>query len=646
MTAYAVAAWLVLQGAEVTFEPLGLPEWAMRATIVAALAGLPVVFSLAWLIAIESNRLVLDLPLWRGEGEDAARGPRSADALALAIVASALLAWGWSVSTLLANPDVSRQPVPAMLPDSIAVLAFENLGGREETAYFAAGLAEEILNLLAGLNELEVAARTSSFRFRDAQLDVTEVADLLRVKHVLEGSVRQEGNQIRVRATLVDGSNGYHTWSKTYERTLDDIFGIQEQIARAVVDELKVALSMESVAQLKRRPTDAVGAYVYYLQGLDQLRRSPSAAAMRRAAALFADALAIDADFAAAYAGVCQAKLGLYEVTSTVDDFDAAEQACTRARALQGQVEPEVELAFARLYRQRGWYERALVSVDQVLALDEGNVEALVERGEILAQQDRNEVALASFDQAIARRPADWRGHEARAAQLYRAERYREAAEAYEYVNRLAPDVASGFAGKGAAYWMLGELPRARAAFERSLALATTRQGLTNTGIYYFYSGDYTQAVQMQRRAIELAPDDHALWGRLGDAQRFVPSEHPRVQGTFERAVELAQASLEVNANDWWTLSLLGLYYTRLDQVDTGLPLLERGVEMSGGNAEVLYYQGLVRLAAGDAVGALDALESAVEANESYRILVAQDPDLQVLRDSPRFASLLRPSGT
>ena len=270
MAMYCVTAWVVLQLAEVTFEPLGLPDWAMRAVVLAAIAGVPIAFLLAWIIDIRPEGLIFDVPFWTAGGKRI-RPARKSDLLYALLLVGSLMGGSFLAVDLLlddftetaamtdaapAEPQESAQPEAP--PNSIAVLAFDNFDGNPDSDYFAAGLAEEILNLLAAVPELRVAARTSSFRFRDQQLDVREVARLLMVRHVLAGSVRRVGQTMRVATQLIDGAAGYQDWSESYDRELNEIFQVQEEIAAAVVNELSIALSLQTQPFEPDRPTDNV----------------------------------------------------------------------------------------------------------------------------------------------------------------------------------------------------------------------------------------------------------------------------------------------------------------------------------------------------------------------------------------------------
>ena len=191
---------------------------------------------------------------------------------------------------------------------SIAVLPFTNMSADPEQEYFCDGLAEELIDALARLEGLHVTARTSAFQFRGKGHDLHEVAQKLGVKTILEGSVRKAGNRLRINAQLIKASDGFHLWSERYDRDMEDIFAVQDEIARAVVQKLKVKLLGARDAPLVKGPNDNLEAYNLYLKGRYHLSRLTSSA---KAVECFTQALAIDPGYALAHAGIASAKLQL-----------------------------------------------------------------------------------------------------------------------------------------------------------------------------------------------------------------------------------------------------------------------------------------------------------------------------------------------
>ncbi|MDH3647079.1 MAG: tetratricopeptide repeat protein [Gammaproteobacteria bacterium] len=639
---YAVGAWLVLQVAEVITEPLGLPDWIMPALIIAAVVGFPVVFFLAWVIRIEPEGLIFDLPLWQGDSGNPVE--QKTDFVVVAAVTSLLVIGGYAVGARIFRDIPTTRPMLASAeapPNSIAVLAFENFGlpGSE---HFASGLAAEILNMLASLRELNVAARTSSFQFRDKQIGIREIAQNLSVRYVLEGNVSQAGDEIKVTAQLINGSDGYREWGKTYDRRLEDIFDIQEEIAAGVVNELKIALSVDSEERLQKKPTENIDAYVFYLQGRERLYSPPDIDVLAAASELFRNALEIDPKFSRAHAGVCEAHLSLYELSNDVTHFDQAESACEKAAKLDPELSSEIHIALGVLYRNRGWYDRAENELDQAIALAPSAVDAYIELGQIHLAEGDDEAAEATFLRAVDLKKHYWRANNVLGNFYYRTKRYSEAIRYFEVAHRLTPGSASNFSDLGAAYWMHGDAEKARVAWDRALELKPTRLGYTNKGLVYYYAGQFADAVDMQLKALEIAPDDHRLWGRLAESYRFVPGKEAESQEAYVKAAGLAETKLNINAKDWVTMGLLGLYYAHLNQIDRALRLAGKSVEISQRNPEALYYLALTRLKGGDQTGAIDLLAEAVALDEQYRQFIVSDPDLQPIKDE-RFAQLLEP---
>ena len=194
---------------------------------------------------------------------------------------------------------------------SVAVLPFVNMSSDQENVYFSDGLAEELINALCKIDGLKVAARTSSFSFKGTSQDIREMGQRLNVRTVLEGSVRKAGNTLRISAQLVNVSDGYHLWSETFDRRIEDVFAIQDEIAQAIVSALRVVLSEEEKRAIAKVPTDNVQAYEYYLRGRQffrQFRRE----GLQRARKLFMRAYELDPRYASAYAGVADCCSLLY----------------------------------------------------------------------------------------------------------------------------------------------------------------------------------------------------------------------------------------------------------------------------------------------------------------------------------------------
>ncbi|MFB3111384.1 MAG: protein kinase [Gemmatimonadales bacterium] len=245
-----------------------------------------------------------------------------------------------AVTPTTATPVVAQVPAEP----SIAVLPFTNMSPDPENEYFSDGMSEEIINALTQLKGLRVAARTSSFSFKGKSVDIADVGAKLKVETVLEGSVRKAGNKLRIAAQLISVADGYHLWSERYDREMDDVFAIQDEIATAIAEKLKVALVGRADQALVKRPTENLEAYQLYLEGRFYWNRRE----LRRGLACFERALALDPDYALAHAGVADA-YGLLGFSSSVHPREAmpkARQAAARALELDDTL-AEAHWAFA-----------------------------------------------------------------------------------------------------------------------------------------------------------------------------------------------------------------------------------------------------------------------------------------------------------
>lgn len=324
---YLVLAWVVLQIADLVAPALRLPEWTLSFVTFIGIIGFPFALFFAWAFELtpEGIKRSEDVdPQESITGETAGSLNRIIIGL-LCVAVFILLAdrffglshrfTGEAVPQVAAVPETREPPGPEVdaeleRPRSIAVLPFVNMSGDSEQEYFSDGISEELLNALAQIQELRVAARTSSFAFKGQNQDITQIGEQLKVETVLEGSVRKSGKRVRITAQLINVDDGYHLWSNTYDRDLTDIFAVQDEISAAIVDALKVHLTGEST----NAPTREVNieAYNFLLQARHN-QRQRTQPALETAATQYRRALEIDPDYAQAWAGLAIVTLLLEE---------------------------------------------------------------------------------------------------------------------------------------------------------------------------------------------------------------------------------------------------------------------------------------------------------------------------------------------
>ncbi len=311
--AYLVVAWVVMQVVNVATPALNLPEWFDGAVFVLLAAGFVIALVLSWVFELTPVGLKATAPL--GEGAAPVRLAGSDIILIGAVVAllgvsvfqvvrprTAPVAEAPAVTTASAPAAAVEAAIETADALSIAVLPFVNMSPDPEQEYFSDGLSEELLNVLAQIDELRVAGRTSSFAFKDQNQDLRIIGEALGVANILEGSVRKSGDRLRITAQLVSAADGYHLWSQTYDRELTDVFAIQEEIAMAVAEALSITLGV-ATAPVPETATADVETYDLYLRGRAAFNRGDEL----RAVELFREALARDPDYAPAFGDLATA---------------------------------------------------------------------------------------------------------------------------------------------------------------------------------------------------------------------------------------------------------------------------------------------------------------------------------------------------
>jgi TolB-like protein/Tfp pilus assembly protein PilF len=411
---YSAVAWLLLQVSDTLGPALHLPEWFVSAVAFLLILGFPVAIIFAWAFDLTPEGLKRET-----KAEPAAPvAGKAGNKLNYIVVTALVLALSYFVfdkvildpgrdtaGTSTAVQVAQQQPAEiesAKTDNSIAVLPFVNMSSDEEQEYFSDGLSEELLNLLARIPELKVAARTSSFSFKDKDLEIPEIASRLKVAHVLEGSVRKHGNQIRITAQLIQADNGYHLWSETYDRQLDNVFQIQEDIASAVVDALRITLLGEVP---KTRTTDPA-AYQLFLEG-QYLKRQISRDSLHRAIEAFKQAVEIDPAYVPAWAELADT----YLWGGGSDELSYEEKTALADQAIEKAINTDPDYAFAYYVRGVSWFiskhrfNKGIEDFELALKLDPDNAFFVAAIGKGALWTGNFDLAITQYKTALAMQP-------------------------------------------------------------------------------------------------------------------------------------------------------------------------------------------------------------------------------------------------
>ncbi len=308
--AYAIVGWVLIEVTTTVLPTFEAPAWVLQTITFVIILGFPLAVVLSWIFDLTPEGLERTGPV-PVSGRVAKSSERKLD---FAIIGALVLALGFVVY----NYVLEDRGAVAVLPNSVAVLPFENLSLDPEDAFFASGIHEETLNQLAKLRNLSVISRTSMLRYADSDLSIPEIAEELNVQTVMEGSVRYAADRVRITAQLIDAATDEHLWSEVYERDFADIFAIQSDIAMNIANALEAEFSLEEQESIEKIPTRSVAAYELYLQatatGLD------GRIAIDTAHSLLDRAIELDPEFALAYAR----RAGLYQNREAIDDAQKA----------------------------------------------------------------------------------------------------------------------------------------------------------------------------------------------------------------------------------------------------------------------------------------------------------------------------------
>jgi len=435
--AYTVIGWVLAQVAAFAAETFGAPDWVMKMLVVVLFLGLPLALFFAWAFELTPEGLKRERDVDRSASITRQTG-RRLDRTIIVVLGAAVVMLLVKEFYVDRGGDAGNEVAATAGRQSIAVLPFVNMSGDED--YFADGLSEELLNLLAKIPDLKVAGRTSSFAFKGRNEDLREIGDALDVNHVLEGSVRRSGDRLRITAQLIKVEDGFHVWSDTYDRQMADIFDIQDDVAGAIAENLRLQLAPKS-----DRPTDNTEAYALYLQAL-ALQTPSTMTDLELAQQLLDQAIRLDPAFAGAY----ELKAIFYWLQGGYEIDSPAAQALAYEAAMKA-LEFDPTLTAARAFAQTAkpdwnWIDE-IAALEEVVRADPKNIGALHALAYDLVKTGYFEEAIRIADRIVVLEPLSYLGYWRKGEALMAAGYAAEARATWRYA-------ADKLAARGAMTWL------------------------------------------------------------------------------------------------------------------------------------------------------------------------------------------------
>lgn len=560
--AYAAAAFVVLQVADLLAQGLRLPEWVFPTVTVLALVGFPLALVFAWAFELTPDgvRRTAPLPGVRGARELRQRWGLVAASVAVALAAGAGL-WVWKSA-----PDPRTRPTavpetPEVPRDrSIAVLPFDNLSAERGSEYFSDGITEDVLTQLSKIPALKVISRQSVMRYKDTDKSMREIAQELGTAYVVEGSVRRAGGQVRIAAQLIDARTDRHLWAETFDRELstEAIFQVQSEIAGHIARALQAHLSPEQQGRLASAPTQDLSAYDYYLQGRGYAQRG-TREDLFRAVGFFRQAIAQDAGYALAYAALAHAFAALEgSAGAGARWLDSAQVAAQRAVQLAPDA-AEAHSALALVHWNRGRLDEALETYRRAVQLRPNDPGTLWGMAFAFWQRGELDEALRLAQQAVALDPANANN----AALLGRAHmslgRFPDAEHWFRRALQLQPDFPWAHEDLIALYIWTGR-PVEAAAQLRTLAalLPDSPEHLQAAGLLALRRGDFRGAVGFYERLLRNQPD-YAFFDfdNLGFALAQL-GDQARAKAVWSQGAARAEAAHRRSGQLFWDVRDLG----------------------------------------------------------------------------------------
>ena len=500
--------------------------------------------------------------------------------------------------SLLLLGSLPRMPWSALPVNAssrqLAVLPFETAAQDASSRAFAGGLTETLaakLGEIADRYPLEIvsAAEVRRQNVRDAR----HARSLLGATLILEGSLQQSGNTVRIIYSMVDTQSLRQIHSGVITADNANIFAVQDRVIAEVLKKLDIELAREDRGHMEKHGTTQPEAYDYYLRGRGYLQDYDRLDSLENAAAEFQRSLSLDPRFALAYAGLGQAFLHKYALAQSPESLESANAACQHSAQLDPSG-PDAEICLGMLFNATGRYDAAAQHLERALKLDSTRDESYLQLAIAYEGEKRLSDAESLLKKAVALRPHHWAAYKWLGRFYDTHGRYGESVGQFKRVVELAPDSIGGYSNLGGVYVKQGKYAEAIDALERSIKIQPTASALNNVGALYFYQRRYAEAARSYELAAQMTPDDYRVFGNLGEAYGQMGGREEARRKSYAQALKLADQRLTANANDGGALLEAALYAAMLGQNAKAEQYRKSGIALSGHDPEARFNSALV----------------------------------------------------
>jgi tetratricopeptide (TPR) repeat protein len=523
----------------------------------------------------------------------------------------------------------------------MAVLPFDAIGQSSATSALGAGLMETVATKLVEVGHDDTVQVVSPHEL--SEKGVKSAADARRefgTDMVLEGSLQQSGEELRITCNLVDSKTGRQIGARTITRDVNDIFSLQDETVNAALGMLADArIKIQPASPANTHPDTQPAAYEAYIRGRGYLEEYEKPENIESAIADFDQALKIDPNYGSAHAGLGQSYWMEYQRLDKGSEWvGKASASCERALSLNPQL-VEAHICLGTVLNGTGKYEKAVAEFKRATALNPQSDEALRGLADAYNNLENFSAAEETYKKAIALRPNYWGAYSQLGLFYYGQARYSDATAMFLKVTQLAPDNYRGYLTLGGAYVTQGRYQEALQAFQRSIDLRPDADAYTNLGYTYFLMHRFPEAITAHEHALKLDEGNSEFWGNLGNALYWSLGRRRESAADYRRAANVATTRLQVNPRDAEMQAYLANYSAMVDDRQPALDHLARALELAPADGEVLFRAALVYNHFGDTERTLTYLKKAASAGYS-RAIIKDTPDFGGLQGNSKFISL------
>jgi len=705
-TLYAAVAWGIIQIADILLPVLRYPEWVMSSMVLVAFSGFPLALIFGWMLDYKNERAVLARDDYSGEIKSSISSRFIEFSVILTFGAgAAFLYFNSANQPVQANieplPSVQQLMAPFGEQKTIAVLPFASFGSSQKDEYFADGLSEELLNVLARNKNLRVAARTSSFQYKNKNINVKNIAAELGVQYILEGSVRRSGELIRVTAQLIKADEDVHIFSSSWDRNTNNIFKVQDEIAQSVLDTLEIKLLGKTEQRQSGIGTNDIGAFAEYSRGVTFIRNR-SKEDFAKAIIHLNNALTIDTDYAEANAKLAQTYLLQlsYGLVERENAFKLAKPNIEKALLLNPEL-PEGHAVKGLLLWQASdttkenpeesnkLLQQAKYHLNKAIELNPSNAEAYMWYGTILQKEGQLTDGSRLYKKAFEIDPQAAVVGYNRAMDLIRVGNYQEAMRVFNIMVRNNPNYANAYQIAGDVSYSVGQLDQAYKMYQKIAELSGDNvEWLRNANNILLPIGNfelaqqnidtlaksqnlkygYKDMVSQLQAQLWLASKNYLAFNQWTDSfdenskdwdERLWRGLSSITKKEWQRAAEELEVSYnlmmanKVERKDEMTIRIQLLLAKAFKEtgdriksdsyLNTAATEIDKLVKESGFSSQVLRYQQAAHAAiADDTLKALGLLRQAIQEGFVDVWMVEFDPSFDGVRQDPTYAAIIR----